>query len=62
MRRQSTVSQGVVSIAQAKLLPTRYNAMPNDILLNLAINGDQEAREERSVSVKTLMRFYVSSD
>lgn len=30
-------------------MPRNYNEMPNDILLNMAIMGDQEAREERLI-------------
>eukprot|EP00981_Chlorochromonas_danica_P000791 scaffold192_cov320-Ochromonas_danica.AAC.2 len=30
-------------------MPRNYNEMPNEILLNMAIMGDQEAREERLI-------------
>jgi hypothetical protein len=30
-------------------MPRNYNEMPNDILLSMAIMGDQEAREERLI-------------
>jgi hypothetical protein len=38
-----------VTIEQAKALPKNYDQMPNDILLSMAIMGDQEAREERLI-------------
>lgn len=38
-----------VSIDEAKKLPKNYDQMPNDILLSMAIMGDQEAREERLI-------------
>lgn len=42
-------ASSVVSIEQAKALPKEYNAMPNDVLLTMAVMGDQEAREERLI-------------
>lgn len=38
-----------VTIEQAKKMPRTYNEMPNEILLSMAIMGDQEAREERLI-------------
>ena len=38
-----------VTIEQAKLMAKNYDEMPNDILLSMAISGDQEAREERLI-------------
>jgi hypothetical protein len=38
-----------VSIADAKKMPKNYDEMPNDILLSMAVMGDQEAREERLI-------------
>lgn len=38
-----------VTIAQAKSMPKNYDEMPNDVLLSMAIMGDQEAREERLI-------------
>ena len=38
-----------VSIEIAKCMPKTYDELPNDMLLSLAIMGDQEAREERVI-------------
>jgi hypothetical protein len=38
-----------VTIDQAKNMPKNYDEMPNDVLLSMAIMGDQEAREERLI-------------
>ena len=38
-----------VTIEQAKSMPKRYSEMPNDILLTMAVMGDQDAREERLI-------------
>ena len=38
-----------VSIDEAKAMPKRYSEMPNEILLTMAIMGDQDAREERMI-------------
>jgi hypothetical protein len=38
-----------VTIEEAKKMPKIYNEMPNDILLSMAVMGDQEAREERLI-------------
>ena len=41
--------RSVVTVEEAKRMPKRYNEMPNDILLSMAVMGDQEAREERLI-------------
>eukprot|EP01038_Epipyxis_sp_PR26KG_P012041 gene12041-16114_t len=38
-----------VTLQQAKEMPKNYDEMPNDILLSMAVMGDQEAREERLI-------------
>ncbi len=38
-----------VTLEEAKRLPKNYDEMPNDILLSMAVMGDQEAREERLI-------------
>ena len=38
-----------VSIETAKQMPKNYDELPNDVLLTMAIMGDQEAREERLI-------------
>lgn len=38
-----------VTIEQAKALPKRYSEYPNEILLTMAVMGDQDAREERMI-------------
>ena len=38
-----------VSIAEAKTMAKNYEEMSNDILLSMAVMGDQEAREERMI-------------
>ncbi len=38
-----------VTIDEAKKMPKNHDEMPNDILLSMAIMGDQEAREERLI-------------
>jgi hypothetical protein len=38
-----------ITIAEAKAMAKNYDEMPNDILLSMAIMGDQEAREERLI-------------
>jgi hypothetical protein len=40
---------GRVTIETAKAMPKNYNEMPNEILLTMAVGGDQEAREERVI-------------
>lgn len=39
----------VVTLQEAKTAPRFYNQMPNDILITMAVMGDQEAREERLI-------------
>ena len=39
----------VITIEEAKKMPKSYNEMPNDILLTMAVGGDQEAKEERLI-------------
>ena len=39
----------VVSIEEAKKMAKSYNEMPNDILLTMAVGGDQDAKEERLI-------------
>jgi hypothetical protein len=39
----------IVSLEEARKMPRNYNEIPNDILLNMAVTGDQEAREERLI-------------
>ena len=46
-RKLSTSSR--VTIEMAKKMPKRYSEMPNDILLTMAVMGDQDAREERLI-------------
>jgi len=43
------IVRSVVSIADAKKMIRNYNEMPNDVLLTLAIHGDDEARQERLI-------------
>jgi hypothetical protein len=38
-----------ITIEEAKKMAKNYDEMPNDILLSMAIMGDQEAREERLI-------------
>jgi hypothetical protein len=45
----AAMSTSRVTIAQAKNMPKNYDEMPNDVLLSMAIMGDQEAREERLI-------------
>ncbi len=42
-------ARSIVSIEEAKKMPRNYNEMPNDVLLTMAIGGDQDAREERLI-------------
>lgn len=44
-----TAVRSVVTIAEAEKMVRKYNEMPNDILLALAISGDHEARQERLI-------------
>jgi hypothetical protein len=50
------LSTKIVSVEEARKMPKSYNQMPNDILLTMAVGGDQEAREER------LIRDIMSTD
>lgn len=43
------LSRTIVSIEDAKKMHRAYNEIPNDVLLNMAVMGDQEAREERLI-------------
>ena len=45
----AALSTSRVTIAMAKEMPRNYDEMPNDVLLSMAIMGDQEAREERLI-------------
>lgn len=47
-QQMSTVPNRV-SIEQAKAMPKNYDELSNDILLTMAVMGDQEAREERVI-------------
>lgn len=42
-------ASNVVTIEQAKAMPTMYRMMPNELILSMAVMGDQEAREERLI-------------
>jgi hypothetical protein len=44
-----TAVRSIVTIAEAEKMVRKYNEMPNDILLTLAITGDHEARQERMI-------------
>jgi hypothetical protein len=41
--------RSIISIEEAGKMPRKYNEMPNEILLSMAVMGDQEAREERLI-------------
>lgn len=43
------VARSVVTIEEAKKMPKYYKDMPNEMILNLAASGDQDAREERLI-------------
>ena len=43
------MSTSRVTVDVAKQMPKNYDEMPNDVLLSMAIMGDQEAREERLI-------------
>jgi hypothetical protein len=45
----SVAGERQVSIETAKAMPKLYYEMPNDVLLTMAVMGDQEAREERLI-------------
>lgn len=48
MMSSSSVSNRV-SIEHAKAMPKNYDELSNDVLLTMAVMGDQEAREERVI-------------
>jgi len=39
----------VVTKEQARQMVTKYNQMPNDVILMMAVGGDQEAKQERLI-------------
>eukprot|EP01031_Cornospumella_fuschlensis_P035885 gene35885-43526_t len=39
----------VVSVEMARKMPKKYNELPNEVVINMAIMGDQDAREERLI-------------
>lgn len=43
------ITRSLVTIEEAKKMVRNYNDMPNEVLLNMAIMGDQDAREERVI-------------
>ena len=45
-RALSSLPKSVVSLKEAKAMPKTYNTMSNDVLITMAVMGDQEAREE----------------
>ena len=45
-RLLSSVPRSVVTLVEAKAMPKTYNTMSNDVLITMAVMGDQEAREE----------------
>eukprot|EP00906_Rhabdomonas_costata_P020833 RCo030314 len=48
--RASTGSHAkMITVEEAKKMPRSYCEMPNDILLMMAVMGDQDAREERLI-------------
>lgn len=42
-------SRPVVTLEEAKKMPKTYRDMSNDVLITMAVMGDQEAREERLI-------------
>lgn len=42
-------SASVVTIETANAMPKTYGEMPNDILLTMAVMGDQSAKQERLI-------------
>jgi hypothetical protein len=48
-QQKRQLSGRVVTIEEAKKMPRLYREMPNDILLTMAVMGDQDAREERVI-------------
>lgn len=49
IRSMGSVVPKRVTIEIAKQMPKNYDELPNDILLTMAVMGDQEAREERLI-------------
>lgn len=47
--RPAIITRSLVTIEEAKKMVRNYNDMPNEVLLNMAIMGDQDAREERVI-------------
>lgn len=45
----TTSIRTVVTLEEAKKMAKNYNEIPNDVLLNMAVMGDQDAREERLI-------------
>ena len=43
------VPKGQVTTEMARAMPKLYYEMPNDVLLTMAVMGDQDAREERLI-------------
>lgn len=39
----------IITIEESKKMAKNYNELPNDVLVTLAVTGDQEAREERLI-------------
>lgn len=48
-RHTGMASFSVVTLKEAKMMPRYYNQMNSDILVLMAVTGDQEAREERLI-------------
>ena len=48
-RMRNVLSRSVVSIQEAKNMPKTYSEFSNEILLSMALNGDQLARQERLI-------------
>lgn len=38
-----------MTVDMAKKMPKKYNELPNEVVINMAIMGDQDAREERLI-------------
>jgi len=47
--RQLSSACNRVSIEHAKAMPKNYDELSNEVLLTMAVMGDQEAREERVI-------------
>lgn len=47
----------VVTLVEAKAMPRRYEELSNDVLIVMAVLGDQEAREERLIRDIMAVRF-----